>query len=244
EATALPATSPICGWVVPNNLDSSLMFYAGSGEAIGTMTPSGDGVAVVWQDAPGTGTPSGSVERAFAGRNPMLKAFALRVVALGGPLDRSVWGFPKVEFPLLLGSLSKLDDGLVGFFVQRERADRSWETDFDRFYAAAADGTNPHVVKPAPDTVTLALGAAPKTVTMLVDPRCKVHAFNGVTRVKALDIPLALYASALAALSYTFLTSPVLAGAGPFAIPVPLESDRRWTWVTYDGEAWRETDIA
>jgi hypothetical protein len=79
---------------------------------------------------------------------------------------------------------------------------------------------------------------------MLVDPRCKVHAFNGVTRVKALDIPSALYASALAALSYTFLTSPVLAGAGPFAIPVPAESDRRWTWVTYDGAAWRETEIA
>jgi hypothetical protein len=303
EATALPATSPICGWVVPNNLDSSLMFYAGSGEAIGTMTPSGDGAVVVWQDAPGTGVPTGSPERAFQGRNPVLAAFALRVVALGGaylkalvrtfddtqtfvapqgyrqdrqtatlvgtplvlvqaaldmtlaglpspdqsyealrrdiqrgdPLDRSVWSFPKVEFPLLLGSLSKLDDGLVGFFR---------ETDFDRFYAAAADGTNPHVVRPAPDTVTLAPGAAPRTLTMLVDPRCKVHAFNGVTRVKALDIPVTLYAGALAALSYTFLTSPVLAGAGPFAIPVPLESDRRWTWVTYDGVAWRETDIA
>src|SRR5207237_8608435 len=84
EATALPATNPICGWVVPNNLDSSLMFYAGSGEAIGTMTPSGDGATVVWQDAPGTGVPTGNPERAFQGRNPVLAAFALRVVALGG----------------------------------------------------------------------------------------------------------------------------------------------------------------
>src|SRR5205085_5255884 len=197
---------------------------------------SGDGATVVWQDAPGTGVPTGSVERAFQGRNPVLAAFALRVVALGGaylkalvrtfddtqtfvapqgyrqdrqtatligtplvlvqaaldmtlsgmpspdqsyqalqrdiargdPLDRSVWSFPKVEFPLLLGSLSKLDDGLVGFFVRRQSQDGAWETDFDRFYAAEADEMNSHVVKPAPYTITLAPGAAPMTVAMLV----------------------------------------------------------------------------
>lgn len=40
--------SPICGWVLPNNLDSSLMVYDGSGAAVGIITR-----RAVWQHIPG-----------------------------------------------------------------------------------------------------------------------------------------------------------------------------------------------
>lgn len=43
-----PATNPICGWVLPNNLDGSLMIYSQSGDALGYVDQSGD-----WHVSPG-----------------------------------------------------------------------------------------------------------------------------------------------------------------------------------------------
>lgn len=45
------ATQPICGWVLPNNLDTSLMFYASDGKALGFLRQQQG--AIFWQSAPG-----------------------------------------------------------------------------------------------------------------------------------------------------------------------------------------------
>jgi len=39
EVNAHPATSPVCGWIVPNHLDSSLAFYDADGSPIGSFGP-------------------------------------------------------------------------------------------------------------------------------------------------------------------------------------------------------------
>lgn len=51
-----PASTPVCGWVLPNNIDSSLAVYAGDGTALGSLVQSTDvgTFSVVWQSAPGT----------------------------------------------------------------------------------------------------------------------------------------------------------------------------------------------
>jgi hypothetical protein len=48
EMNSHPATSPICGWLLPNHLDNSLMVYAQSGRALGSITAGGQ-----WLHAPG-----------------------------------------------------------------------------------------------------------------------------------------------------------------------------------------------
>ncbi len=44
-----PVTTPICGWLLPNNLDKSLMVYDGSGNALGSVNQQAK-----WNSAPGT----------------------------------------------------------------------------------------------------------------------------------------------------------------------------------------------
>ena len=44
-----PATSPVCGWLIPNHLDGSLMFYDAQGGALGSVLQTG-----VWEPAPAT----------------------------------------------------------------------------------------------------------------------------------------------------------------------------------------------
>jgi len=47
-----PDTTPICGWVLPNNLDNSLMIYAADGTALGSIDEEGK-----WESAPGSNNP-------------------------------------------------------------------------------------------------------------------------------------------------------------------------------------------
>ncbi len=49
EMNAHPATTPICGWILPNNLDSSLMIYDNQGQALGSIDQNAD-----WEAAPGS----------------------------------------------------------------------------------------------------------------------------------------------------------------------------------------------
>lgn len=54
ETSVHPDTSPICGWLLPNHVDTSLMIYDGDGRALGAI----DALAR-WQPAPGgTGVPT------------------------------------------------------------------------------------------------------------------------------------------------------------------------------------------
>jgi hypothetical protein len=52
EMNDLPATTPICGWILPNNLDWSLMFYDSQGKMLGLIDE-----RVIWEPAPGDDTP-------------------------------------------------------------------------------------------------------------------------------------------------------------------------------------------
>src|SRR5581483_8783360 len=47
-----PATTPICGWVLPNNLDSSLMIYDGDGKALGSINRNAQ-----WEPTPASPSP-------------------------------------------------------------------------------------------------------------------------------------------------------------------------------------------
>jgi len=52
ESNSHPATTPICGWLLPNNLDNSLMVYDGSGNALGSINQKAR-----WMPAPGINPP-------------------------------------------------------------------------------------------------------------------------------------------------------------------------------------------
>lgn len=50
-----PATTPICGWLLTNNLDNSLMIYDNQGKALGSLVNKGSDAQPTWEPAPGGG---------------------------------------------------------------------------------------------------------------------------------------------------------------------------------------------
>ena len=51
EMNSHPATTPICGWILPNNLDNSLAIYDNQGKALGSINQ-----LAKWEAAPGENT--------------------------------------------------------------------------------------------------------------------------------------------------------------------------------------------
>lgn len=51
ETTDDPGTTPICGWILPNNLNGGLTFYDNAGQALGAININGE-----WDDVPGETT--------------------------------------------------------------------------------------------------------------------------------------------------------------------------------------------
>lgn len=137
-------------------------------------------------------------------------------------------GLGGVEFPVRLGDLSNIDDGLVGYFIESAGDDP-----YSTFYAPAAPaGGENGVARPNAQTLQLTLNASPKTLTLFVDPRAAVHATVGVLPVEELSIPPDQYQQTLKALQVTFFTLPVLNERQGLVLPLPAESGYAWSWVS------------
>jgi hypothetical protein len=82
--SSAPGQSPVCGWVVPNHLDGSLMFYDADGTGLGALLVASSGDALSWASAPGSPAAYTDINAAFAPpTNPVLAQFALAALAGG-----------------------------------------------------------------------------------------------------------------------------------------------------------------
>jgi hypothetical protein len=133
-----------------------------------------------------------------------------------------------VNFPVRMGDLANIDDGLVGYLIEAAGAQP-----YTTFYSAAApaEGDN-HVTQPAADTLMTTPNAPAEVLTMLVDPRAPVHATTGVLPVATLEIPPDQYTTGLNNLAVTFFTTPILNEKSGLVVPLPAESGFAWNWIT------------
>lgn len=295
-----PTADPICGWVLPNHLDASLMAYDAQGSALGEMSvgiSAGDQPAVFWMPAPGS--PYASLEQVAAAIphfGPFLLALSQQApttftafmqaidetlwttVPMGAVFDQSLavimgrplamvraqlqfeldgppyadpsWQFtfapasPAIEsyeFPIELGNLGQIEDGLIGYFR---------EDDYSRFNVVAQAGAAPNSyldpIGSDGNYISLPFdGSSACQVSMLIDPRAGVHATTAILPVVALSLPPSLVSDALAAMNVNFrvrgaLTDQIVSASGAIRIlmPVPKEKSGAWSWVENDAGTW------
>lgn len=130
-------------------------------------------------------------------------------------------GFNEVLFPVRLGDLSSLQDGLVGFF----KMDENQDVDFSTFFTEDMDQYL--WLKPGDSQKSY-----PQQLLLLIDPRARVHATSGILPVKSIQIPPAQYTKALQSLEYSFETGPILTASEEIRIPLPAETKHPWAWVS------------
>ncbi|MDF5736621.1 MULTISPECIES: hypothetical protein [unclassified Nostoc] len=307
EMNSHPASSPICGWILPNYLDDSLLFYDNKGQYIGYIILSEDKQREIWHSAPGR--EEKDIRTAFAHTNSHLRDFAVYVyndgiargfldaflqvsdvaldninpqnhsqhqqmaVLMGRPLAlvraslkmelkglpaanqswesfasdvysdnlerRDTKDFIKVKVPVRLGDTLNINDGLVGYF--RDDAP-GYQTNYQFFYAPTAQENTGDILHPREHTLELDAdpNSPPLCVTMIIDPRAKVHATTAMLPVQGLEIPPDQYEKALKAMEVSFLGGPILSYPDQVAFPVPTENNGEWTWVQkQDPHTWK-----
>lgn len=88
EWNSHPASSPICGWLVTDNLDSSILFYDPNGIAIGSLNREAN-----WDPIPGATAPV----RPEDIENPWLRAVAVELASKKPPKDRPAGALTPIE---------------------------------------------------------------------------------------------------------------------------------------------------
>lgn len=282
EANDHPLTSPVCGWVLVNHLDRSIMLFEASGHALGALVQPHRDAPPRWQEALGReaaplnphlqdfidavlqgeagffshlietieagtaqiGIPDFRAGQSLAfllGRPLALVRASLSLELKGDPAYDQAWSaygnpgartfetraFDEVQFPVVLGDLRDLQDGLVGFFRDQEK----------NFYTSAVAGrpVHPQIVRQDERPVRLSLGDnKPVFLTLLMEPHARVHASLGLLPAKAIELLPQHYTPALQAMEPTFRTAPVLRrrDAAP-ALPLPGESGFVWNWLEW-----------
>jgi hypothetical protein len=141
----------------------------------------------------------------------------------GQPFDD--FGLTATPFDVTIGNSKLLTDGLIGYF---------YDDDYSRFYLAQygkAPAAGGYVVPAQP--IPLKPGAAPTTVTMIVDPRAAIHATSGIQPTKSIQLPPDQVQAALAAIVITFMTGPLVTDAKVLAAPMPGGGGRGWSWLEH-----------
>ncbi|MCB9285183.1 MAG: hypothetical protein H6563_13990 [Lewinellaceae bacterium] len=328
EMNSHPATSPICGWVLPNNLDNSLMVYHQNGQALGYIDPSGN-----WRVFPGHDGPvlpedidnphlSNLVQRLcrvsrhqsdfiadfitvldtaadsiapdnnaqhqalslLIGRPFALVRATLSLEQRGlsipykrstatdpnfiselnrfsslkknGPVpsDGFQWNtyhYERVKVPLRLGEFRLLNDGMAGFWVDAAPAGvLPPDANLDTFFAPQSfdpdrqkhqqTAIKTHDEDGTSFLLNLTLDQKdPIQVSMLMDPRGKIHATCGLLPVKSIQIPPDQYKTALQNMEVAFLSAPLLTLPGRIHVSLPREPGFGWSWVQKEGKGWK-----
>lgn len=322
-----PATTPVCGWLVVNHLDQSLLLSSASGAVLGKLRLDARQQQVLWDPDPVLGSAEGAPARPIA--DPHLGALQAAVLRLAGTdfehllsyleqveekisppgsqvnskvaalmgmpiavvraglqiqLDGAPvhdqgaaatdkpedYGYSEIGYPIALGDLCQLDDGLFGYFTPRTGAGSRGAgsrgadgdgTDYGTLYVpGGADVSSPtghFIVQPDPDHPPVRLApyadgkpSAPAYVTLLMDPRLAVKARSGVLPAKAVTLPVQDTSAVLASHELLLQSSPILTSAQEFAMPHPAKSYGTWSWLTlkrdpgsHDGfpAVWQET---
>ena len=302
-----PDTSPVCGWILTNQLDDSIVVYDASGNMLGSIeaeADTNDPNLARWNPAPGPSVPvlpadisnpylnkmvaklrsGGAIfvaqfldgldtamstiepeafesQQALSllmGRPIALVRASLNLELQGvaavdqgwnafyrdrgdGNTERNRDKFTQVKFPVRIGKHNQFNDGLVGYW--KEEANGDLEPNFRLNQMPLPGITHPNIqmLNDAQIPFFQSIEDSPQFVSMLIDPRGKVHVTSGILPVKAINVPQDQYLPAMQRLGVTFLTSPLLTPGNKIKTLLPTEEGFDWSWVERTTPAaWRE----
>lgn len=163
---------------------------------------------------------------------------AWRGVIDGGPPDTR--GVEALRFPVRIGEHAMLDDGVVGFLVEGERGFVDERLHCPQGVAMRGSSDRVEVWEPGHPALNPSLSVADPAlrVTMLVDPRCRVHASTGILPARSLSLPPDQFRESLRRIAVSFGVAPLLCGPEELELDLPDEPGWTWSWLERSPEGW------
>lgn len=151
----------------------------------------------------------------------------------------------NVGVPIYIGDRDQFNDGVVGYWQEDKEGNLSKEfyTSLDTNDCKPTLKSN--MIKPsrddnAPNIIKSIFSDDMQNLTMLVDPRGKIHASCGILPKKIIEIPVDQYVKALSAINITFLSAPIISSVDQINLPIPNEAGYSWSWLQNINSNWYE----
>lgn len=116
EMTSHPASSPVCGWILPDHLDIGMFIYNQKGDLLGTLLLSDDQSKVIWQAAPVHGdqvqNPNQSWEEVLGNENQYLYE-VVKQLKSSATFFKAMWQSIDQTLPHIAPHDQSLDDHLA-----------------------------------------------------------------------------------------------------------------------------------
>ncbi len=196
----------------------------------------------------------------LVGRPLALVRAKLKLEIEDGPLTDELARRP---LPVRLGALTRLSDGLMGYFVnndyrqfypvhesiaEQNRPSRPQQGFlgaiqtvngyYANFHQTVAPVTHPYINR---EPMIYVRPGQTVMLTLLIDPRGAVHATSGILPRKRIELMREHVASALASMSMTFRVGPVLTDPETIRMPLASEIPGNWSWINRSGPTvWQE----
>jgi hypothetical protein len=145
----------------------------------------------------------------------------------------------KVDIPVHIGEHDQYNDGLIGYWKEeKENLKPNFYVSLNvKEYVGSAikscDPANPIITKTLSSTDVTKL-------TMLIDPKAKVHASCCILPKKFIDIPPDQYKDALSAVQILFQATPIISSMNHIALPLSNVPSCSWSWIQHKGSKWHE----
>ncbi|MFL6246705.1 MAG: hypothetical protein ACJ74H_11810 [Thermoanaerobaculia bacterium] len=142
----------------------------------------------------------------------------------------------STPIPIRLGTEELTSDGVIGYL----------DADDKTFNSVRAPRQATPYIRPIGNGNYINLkfaGETSRSLTLLIDPRVKVHATTGILPTASLSIPAELVDPALKRMAFTFRTGPILSARDSIRIPRPAEQHGDWLWLRRTGDARSIIDV-
>lgn len=249
------ASSPIIGWLVPNYLDTSVMFFDADGVALGSLLALQEG-ATIWDAPPGRSMTEPrvidnadldiTIDRLERSRPGGLADFLIATETTLTAMDDDAAQADSLA--VLMGRPTALVR--VAVDIATPPTDSNPDNGDDiRFGTGTsspdglvgiwvdtpptADASNDFgLFRSAGDAVVRMDRSVTRViVSMLLDPGRGVHVASGSLPAVELSLEPDQYSAALKQIEISFRTAPILTDTGAVILPVPGEAGGEWSWV-------------
>lgn len=155
--------------------------------------------------------------------------------------NRMTDAFEKVEIPVRIGENDRLNDGVIGYWLEEEgNLGKTFHVLAEE--VSAFDDGEESIRPYDADQPGLLLNAEGihREMTILMDPRGNVHAVSGILPVKTINIPNRDFMYTLKKVSTGMFHTRTLTPKEKLQIPIRHESGHEWVWLQKDRHQWSE----
>ena len=194
-----------------------------------TSKETGDSLASLW------GRPLALIRAQVSMQLLGTPAYSLSIEKFG---KYDTGAFEKIRYPLLVGDMTRMRDGIIGYFCDTDES-KGYDGYRKMYCAAKASASESHYLEDQKKATVSPGDQVPTYMTIMAEPASLLSVRSGILPVAHTQLLAEHYQDTLNRLYFALETNPVISelpSSDEVFLPAPKESDGDWSWCFSDSQ--------